>query len=54
MVAENNSIPKFPLGQVVATPAAIAALDRAGASAHRLLERHQRGDYGVICAGTGG
>jgi hypothetical protein len=50
MVAPNEPTPqpKFQLGRVVATPAAIAALDRAGESAHRLLERHQRGDYGDV------
>jgi hypothetical protein len=38
---------RFPLGKVVATPAALAALgdDRFG-----LLARHQRGDWGEVCA----
>ena len=40
--------PLLPLGQVVATPGAIAALDRVAASAHRLLERHQAFDYGDL------
>lgn len=51
MVAFNNTPPQKPLlslGQVVATPGAIAALDRAAVSAHRLLERHQACDYGDI------
>jgi len=40
----------FPLGQVVATPGAIALLDRAGVNASDLLARHQRGDWGDVCA----
>jgi hypothetical protein len=54
MVAPNEptrdrfSTPKFPLGEVVITTGAIALLDRVGKSAHRLLERHQRGDYGDV------
>lgn len=51
MVAPNpqRPTPKFPLGQVVLTPGAISALERAFVSAHVLLERHQRGDYGDVC-----
>ncbi len=36
------------LGQVVATPAALAALTTAGVSAASLLERHGRGDWGEV------
>ena len=42
--------PLFPLGQVVATPGALDLLDRTGTNASRLLARHQRGDWGTVCA----
>jgi len=38
----------FPLGQTVATPGALAALEKAGVSSWRLLQRHQRGDWGDV------
>lgn len=40
--------PLFPLGQVVATPAALQALAAAGEDAQHLLERHSRGDWGDL------
>jgi len=51
MIATNNtsSGPKFPLGRIVATPAALAALARTGDSAHELLTRTVPGDYGTVC-----
>lgn len=39
----------FGLGRVVATPAALAALRRAGRSPWPLLPRHGAGDWGVLC-----
>lgn len=44
MVAERKQL--FPLGQVVATPDALAALEEANESALPLLSRHQSGDWG--------
>jgi hypothetical protein len=41
---------KFPLGQVVATPAAMKALEDAGQTADFFLEKHIQGDYGEVCA----
>lgn len=41
--------PLFSLGQVVATPGALDLLDRTGTNASTLLERHRRGDWGVVC-----
>ncbi|CAN5703636.1 hypothetical protein BH11PSE13_BH11PSE13_45230 [soil metagenome] len=38
----------FPLGRIVATPAALTALKDAGASPFSLLERHQHGDFGDL------
>jgi hypothetical protein len=41
--------PLFDLGQTVATPGAIEALQEAGVSAVTLLVRHHRGDWGDLC-----
>jgi hypothetical protein len=40
--------PRLPLGQLVATPAAVAALSAAGVSIFQLLNRHARGDWGDL------
>lgn len=45
-----SSRAKFPLGQIVATPGALALLERAGFSAVALLSRHLNGDWGDCCA----
>ena len=39
-------MPLVPLGQVVATPDALTALQAAGATALSFLARHARGDWG--------
>jgi hypothetical protein len=41
--------PLFDLGQVVATPGALAALEKAGQNAMDLLSRHVTGDWGELC-----
>lgn len=41
---------RFLLGKLVATPGALAALQRSGQSASDFLDRHQRGDWGDVCA----
>ncbi len=41
-----SSQPLFPLGQVVATPGALEALQEAGQDPQELLSRHQHGDWG--------
>jgi hypothetical protein len=49
MVAPNpqpRRSPLFPLGRLVATPGALAALERSGDSAQALVARHSRGDFG--------
>ena len=38
----------FSLGQVVATPGALAALEEAGEGAQAILDRHAQGDWGQI------
>jgi hypothetical protein len=39
----------FPLGQVVATPGALAALAAADVPAMDYLQRHVTGDWGDLC-----
>lgn len=45
---ETSTGPLFPVGSVVATPGAIALLERAGESPLRLLGRHALGDWGDL------
>ena len=40
--------PLFRMGQVVATPGAIEALERTGESPWSFLSRHVAGDWGVV------
>lgn len=40
--------PRLPLGQLVATPGAVAALAAADMSVFLLLNRHARGDWGDL------
>ena len=41
--------PKFALGQVVATPGALEALQQSGQSPSEFLSRHVVGDWGQVC-----
>jgi len=41
--------PKFPLGQLLATPGALKAMENAGQSPGELLIRHVTGDWGLVC-----
>lgn len=43
------SKPLFPVGRLVATPGALAALEDAKTSVFELLSRHLRGDWGCVC-----
>lgn len=43
------SAPLFLLGQVVATPGALAALDESGESPAPFLAQHATGDWGEVC-----
>jgi hypothetical protein len=47
------SPPRFPLGEIVATPAALAALDRARKAPSEFLSRHASGDWGDVCCEDG-
>ncbi|MGO8750602.1 MAG: hypothetical protein ACLQNE_32030 [Thermoguttaceae bacterium] len=42
------SKPKFSLGQLVATPGALRALEEAGQSPAFFLDRHVQGDWGEV------
>jgi len=44
--------PLFPLGQVVATPGALAALEKAGQTAQQFLSRHVGGDWATYAKKT--
>lgn len=41
--------PRFPLGQVVATPGALRALEESNQLPFEFLARHQSGDWGEVC-----
>ncbi len=41
---------RFELGRVVATPSALAMMDCYDADPAELLDRHQSGDWGEVCA----
>jgi hypothetical protein len=41
--------PKFPLGRLLATPGAIAALARSAETPLVFLRRHMTGDWGDLC-----
>lgn len=47
-INSSSSRQRFPLGRIVATPAALAALAASGDSAYGLLIRHVTGDYGTV------
>lgn len=50
MISFANRQPLFPLGQIVATPAALKAMEEAGQMPGEVLARHVRGDWGeALC-----
>lgn len=40
--------PKFPLGQVVATPGALEAMEEAGQTPDFFLDQHVSGNWGIV------
>jgi hypothetical protein len=46
---EMKQHPLFSLGQLVATPGALAALEKAGQGPLYFLSRHVHGDWGDLC-----
>lgn len=45
--------PLFKLGRLLATPAALQAIEQAGQSPSDFLDRHVRGDWGTASEGDG-
>lgn len=43
-----TSKPKFPLGQVLATPGALEAMENSGESPASFLSKHVVGDWGIV------
>lgn len=41
--------PRFSLGQLIATPGALEALQESGQSPMDFILRHVRGDWGLVC-----
>ena len=46
----NTTLPRFPLGRIVATPGALRACDEAGQEPIAFLQRHVVGDWGELDA----
>ena len=44
-----NGKTKFCLGQIVATPGAIEAMQESGQTPDFFLDRHAQGDWGEVC-----
>ena len=44
-----RAIKPFPLGQLLATPGALAAIEQAGQSPGVFIGRHAAGDWGEVC-----
>lgn len=47
---EQNQAQLFPLGQIVATPGALEALEASQESPDEFLARHAKGDWGELSA----
>ena len=47
---EPSSTPRFPMGQLLATPGSLRAMAELGVWPQTLLARHARGDWGDMCA----
>jgi hypothetical protein len=45
-----NGKPKFALGQILATPGALEALQESGQTPAFFLAKHSQGDWGEVCA----
>lgn len=45
-----KTVPPFPLGQILSTPAALSAFERSGDEPATYLGRHSRGDWGEVDA----
>lgn len=47
--SKDPMVPKFPLGQIVATPGAIEAMEDSSQSPEDFLRKHHAGDWGQVC-----
>lgn len=47
--AHGPALPRFPLGQLVATPGAVQTLEEFGVAPLTLIKRHVSGDWGDLC-----
>jgi len=45
--------PKFPIGQLVSTPAALEALSQSSQTPQEFVRRHQAGDWGQVSKADG-
>ncbi len=55
MVSSNqHTRPLFPLGRIVATPAALEVLAASGETPAPYLRRHECGDWGDVCSADKG
>ena len=45
-----HTSPKFSLGQIVATPASLEAIEDSGQTADFFLNMHRVGDWGAVCS----
>ncbi len=50
MISLNHAKPKFSLGRVLATPAALSAIEASGQKPQEFLHRHATGDWGDLSA----
>jgi len=49
LMQQTKQQPLFSLGQIVATPGALAALEKTGQTPLEFLARHVRGEWGDLC-----
>jgi hypothetical protein len=49
MIMNATSKPRFNLGQILATPGALEALEQSGQNVQFFLAKHVRGDWGEVC-----
>jgi hypothetical protein len=49
IMKHQNEEALFPLGQLVATPGALPALEKTGQPPGDFLQRHVQGDWGEVC-----
>ena len=48
VMTANKTAARFPLGRLLSTPGALAAMEEAGQNPLEFFERHQSGDWGTV------